>query len=88
MNEPVSISAKLKPCPLCGGATLTRAEIIRVNNLGLTVNCLKCGCRRTTTIEILDTSFDAILRAIYKATDEWNRRAEDATICEKHKCIE
>lgn len=74
-----AIQIEIKKCPLCGGATLTRAEVIQVphySNLDLTIKCLKCDLRRTTTIEMLDKSFYEIIRAIEKAVDEWNRRDE------------
>ena len=82
MIENTSIAAKLKSCPLCGGLAISRIafEIKSLPNhsrLKFTVRCTKCGCSRTTDIEICDTSFDDIIREIYKATDEWNRRAEN-----------
>lgn len=80
--ESTSIAAKLKNCPLCDGLTISRIAIdVRPNPgfnlLKLTVRCTKCGCSRTTDIEICDTSFDEVVRAISKATDEWNRRVEN-----------
>ena len=74
-----AIQIEIKKCPLCGGATLTREEVIQAahhSNLDLTIKCLKCNLRRTTTTEMLDKSFCEIIRAIEKAVDGWNRRAE------------
>lgn len=75
-----AVQDEIKVCPLCGGATLTRAEVIQAahhSNLDLTIKCVKCGCRRTTTLEMLDKSFGEVVFAMHKAIDEWNRRADN-----------
>lgn len=82
MIENTSVAAKLKNCPLCDGTTLSRISCEfntppRRSRLELTIRCTKCGCSRTTDIEICDTSFDEVVRAINQAVDEWNRRAEN-----------
>ncbi len=72
-------------CPLCGGETITRVGVVisQINHkLELKIECLECGCTKTTRVKVCDTSFDTLISAMNDATIEWNRRAynEDGVI--------
>lgn len=71
---------KTKRCPLCRGVVLTRVRVVGYTpnfNLDFNVQCLKCGCQKTTTLEAIDLSFGDVLREMEKAVSEWNMRSEN-----------
>ena len=75
------MESKVKNCPLCGGETITRVEVVNSQihySLKLKIKCLGCGCKKTTTVKVLDTSFDNLINKMNDATNEWNRRVDNA----------
>lgn len=61
---------KLKPCPFCGGEA-----VLKRDRMGkYCAKCTNCGCMTTFQFGFGD---EAVSKK--KATDIWNRRAENET---------
>ena len=63
--------AELKPCPFCGG------KAIELVNLTGDFYCICEQCKATTKMFGLHVTNDSIENAKEKATNAWNRRADD-----------
>lgn len=71
---------ELSPCPICGSKVYSRIEF-RGNNCStkifdLVIRCdnHNCGLKKTTRLEICDTPFDDVIKAIDNAVASWNKR--------------
>ena len=72
---------KLKPCPFCGGEVVDSIDVddsVSPYNLKFTIKCTNCNGGRTTSLRMIDASFDKIVLAIKQTVDGWNRRADNA----------
>lgn len=68
--------ANLKPCPFCGKLPETRVETrdgMSTYYIVFAVWCRNCNIKQTGTISAYDT-FEGTLKAIDKATKQWNSR--------------
>lgn len=74
--------AELKPCPFCGSEPITRVRdfCTSMQKLTLTcsVGCPKCSVYQRVGIELCDTSFEELSKAMDDAIDAWNRRVANA----------
>lgn len=72
----------LKPCPFCGGKSITRFVVTKIEGFAAantsalcTVECGECGVKKGTELELCETNFDEIADAMLETVEEWNRRA-------------
>lgn len=77
---------ELKPCPFCGGGAdfKTKSNLSSHSEVGFdfTIKCSECdielpGTYRVTFILGTRGQISTIVDEREKATDEWNRRADD-----------
>lgn len=83
----------LKPCPFCGDKDIYTRFEYKGNNcstllIDLEICCKGCGIRKKKRLEICDTSFDDINKAMCEAVEDWNRRADEITHCKDCKYLE
>ena len=70
---------KLKPCPFCGGKVTTKISVsASCTQIKFAVYCHSCEIKQCHSI-LNGDSFDEAEKAMIKAIELWNRRAENET---------
>lgn len=69
---------KLKPCQFCGGVATTEITVLSpCTRFGFSVCCRSCEIK--ICYKLNGNSFDEADKAMIKAVELWNRRAENET---------
>ena len=74
------VKTDLLPCPICGSKVYSKVEFrgsncaTKIFDLNIQCQNHNCGLKKTTRLEICDTSFDDVINAINYAVTSWNKR--------------
>lgn len=74
---------ELKSCPFCGGKAITNVRYWQCGGEGslmliAEVKCSECGTSKGINFQGHKTQFSNYIEAFNLASEEWNRRADNA----------